>query len=289
MISFRGTFLRELPWPTGTVWLMTDIAEAKGRGRALRPALKSLKSLRETALIQSVESSNRIEGVTVAPDRLRPLVTGRARPRDRSEAELRGYRRALQLIHSRATKLNATPELLRRLHRTIQEGSSDAGKWKQTENEIIEFRANAPPVVRFRPLSFKETPAAVDELCLAYRAVTNQGEVAPLVAVAALVFDFLCIHPFRDGNGRVSRLLTHLELARHGYRVGQIVSLERIIEESQDEYYPALRKSSLHWHEGKHDLIPWLNYFLGFLRKAYREHENLSPGPAATPKTGKKK
>jgi Fic family protein len=286
-MTFRGGRLSKLNLPTGTVWLISDIAEAKGRQQLYtKQAPQLLKALREMALIQSVESSNRIEGVTVAADRLIPLVVGNAKPRDRSEEEIRGYRRALHLIHTDANKLDFGPEFLRQLHRTAQEGAADAGEWKKKENEIIEFRENAPPTIRFRPVAVADTPAAVEELCLSYRASLNQQEVQPLVSVAALVFDFLCIHPFRDGNGRISRLLTLLGLYQHGYEVGRFISLERLVEESRDDYYEALRKSSEGWHEGKHDLIPWLNYFLGVLRRAYREFEQRA-GEVKSPRGAK--
>ena len=272
MTSFRGNYLGQLSLPLSSVWLMTDIAEAKGRQDLYfqRPP-EVLTSLRETALVQSVESSNRIEGVTVAPDRLRPLVLGNDRPRDRSEEEIQGYRRALELIHTKASELAITPELFQRLHATIQEGSGDAGQWKRVDNEIVELREGAPPRVRFRPVSVADTPDAVEELCLLYRNALNQSLAPPLVAIAALILDFLCIHPFRDGNGRISRLLTLLALYQHGYEVGRYVSLERIVEESRVEYYEVLQVSSAGWHEGRHDLIPWLNYFLTVLKRAYRE------------------
>lgn len=276
MMSFRSSYLSQLTLPLGSVWLMTDVAEAKGHSDLqLDKPPEILTSLRETALVQSVESSNRIEGVTVAPDRLRPLVLENAQPRDRSEEEIRGYRRALELIHAEAGELAITPELLQRLHGTIQEGSGDAGQWKQVDNEIIELREGAPPLVRFRPVKVAETPAAVEELCLLYRHALNQSLAPPLVAIAALVFDFLCIHPFRDGNGRVSRLLTLLALYQHGYEVGRYISLERLVEESRGEYYDVLHRSSEGWHEGRHDLLPWLNFFLAVLKRAYRELERV--------------
>jgi len=276
MMSFRGNYLGSLQLPLSSVWLNSDVAEAKGRQDLYfdKPP-EILTSLRETALVQSVESSNRIEGVTVAPDRLRPLVLEDARPRDRSEEEIRGYRQALELIHTKALELSITPELLQRLHATIQEGSGDAGQWKRVDNEIIELREGAPPFVRFRPVKVAETPAAVEELCLLYRHALNQSLAPPLIAAAALIFDFLCIHPFRDGNGRISRLLTLLALYHHGYEVGRYVSLERLIEESRADYYDVLHRSSEGWHEGRHDLLPWLNYFLTILKRAYRELDKL--------------
>ncbi len=274
MMSFRGGRLAELRLPAGTVWLLTGIAETKGR-QALytKQAPQVLKALREMALVQSVESSNRIEGVTVASDRLRPLVVGNARPRDRSEEEIQGYRRGLSLIHTDAASLLITPETLLRLHRAAQHGAGDAGTWKRVDNQIVELRADTAPVVRFQPVSAVETPKAIDELCLLYRHALDQEHVPPLVAIGALVLDFLCIHPFRDGNGRISRLLTLLALYQHGYEVGRYISLERLVEETRDDYYDVLRRSSAAWHEGRHDLFPWLNYFLTMVRGAYREFE----------------
>src|ERR1700680_3576455 len=161
MMSFRGNRLKEIALPTGSVWLISDIAEAKGRQQLYTKQVPQLlKALREMALIQSVESSNRIEGVTVAPDRLIPLVVGNVKPRDRSEEEIRGYRKALSLIHADAQRLAVTPDFLRQLHQTLQEGAADAGQWKKKENDIVEFRENAPPTIRFRPVSVADTPAA---------------------------------------------------------------------------------------------------------------------------------
>ena len=274
MMSFRDGRLARLALPQGAVWLLTDIAEAKGRQELYsKQAPQLLRALREMALVQSVESSNRIEGVTVAANRLRPLVIGNARPQDRPEEEIRGYRQALSLIHTNARDLAVTPEVLRRLHRTAQEGAGDAGQWKQTQNEIVELREGRPPVVRFVPVPPAETAGAIAELCTLYRHTITQGEVSPLVAVGALALDFLCVHPFRDGNGRVARLLTLLALYHHGYEVGRYVSLERLIEESKDDYYETLRRSSKGWHDGRHELLPWLNYFLGVVGRAYRQFE----------------
>ncbi len=274
MMSFRGGRLAELRLPAGTVWLLTGIAEAKGRQAPYtKQAPQVLRALREVALVQSVESSNRIEGVTVASNRLRPLVVGNARPRDRSEEEIQGYRRALSLIHTDAAGLPITPETLLRLHRTAQQGAGDAGTWKRVDNQIVELRVGAVPVVRFEPVSAVKTPKAIDELCLSYRHAVDQEQVPPLVTVGALVFDFLCVHPFRDGNGRVARLLALLALYHYGYDVGRYVSLERLVEDTREDYYDVLQRSSAGWHEGRHDLFPWLNYFLTIVRGAYREFE----------------
>lgn len=286
-MSFRAGRLGTFALPVSTVWLLTDIAEAKGRQDLFaRQSPQLLQVLREAALIQSVESSNRIEGVTVAPERLRPLVEGSIRPRDRSEEEIQGYRRALNLIHSQAADLHVRPELFRHFHQIMQEGGGDAGQWKRIDNEIVELRPGAAPRVRFRPVSAAATPAAIEELCLSYRHALDQEHVPPLVAGAALVLDLLCIHPFRDGNGRLSRLVALLTLYQHGYEVGRYISLERLIEESRDDYYEVLRRSSDGWHEGRHDLLPWLNYFLTILRRAYRLFEERA-GQVRSPRGAK--
>ena len=272
MMSFRGGRLRRQSISQSTAWQLEEIAEAKGRQEGLarlRPEV--LGVLAETARVQSVESSNRIEGVTVDPRRLRPLVVEGVSPKDRSEEEIQGYRHALDLVHGPQAPAALHPDLLLRLHGLTLAGSGDAGAWKSADNEIVELTPGAPPKVRFRPVSARATPAAVDELCRLYQDETVQIEASPLLAVAGLILDFLCVHPFRDGNGRVSRLLTLLELDRHGHRVGRYVSLERLVEESRDEYYDALYRSSQRWHEGEHDPAPWLNFFLGVLRSAYRE------------------
>jgi Fic family protein len=163
--------------------------------------------------------------------------------------------------------------MIQQFHSIMQEGGGDAGQWKQADNEIIELQPNRAPVIRFRPVPASVTPEAMDELCLSYQHIIKQQATPPLVAIACFVLDFLCIHPFRDGNGRVSRLLTLLALYDHGYEVGRYISLERLIEESREDYYEALQRSSERGHEQQHDLVPWLNYFLSVVRRAYREFE----------------
>ena len=275
MMTFRNQRLRNHTLPMSTAWLLNDIAEAKGKQELFtRQSPQVLEALRQAAIIQSTESSNRIEGVTVAPDRLKPLVLGNTAPRDRSEQEVQGYRLALSEIHSGARKLPITPEILRHLHAVCQSASGDAGQFKRLDNEVIQLVPGAAPVVRFRCVKATETPAAVEELCLLYRHALDQDHIPPLLATAALVLDFLCIHPFRDGNGRVSRLLTLLALYQHGYEVGRYISLERLTEESKEDYYECLNKSSQQWHEGRHDLTPWMNFFLAVIRRAYADFQH---------------
>jgi Fic family protein len=275
MMSFRGARLSEAHLPLGTVWLLESLAESKGR-QALyeKQSPQVLKALRELALVESTESSNRIEGVTVDADRLRPLVLGDSRPRDRSEEEIVGYRKALSWVHTHHEKIPIEPETFQRLHARAQGGTTgDAGHWKQSANDIIEVYPDGRREVRFRPVPPAQVPAAVEELCVAYHHSIDQLKVTPLLAVACLVLDFLCIHPFRDGNGRVSRLLTLLALYHHGHQVGRYISHERIVEETKETYYEVLKASSIGWHEGRHDFLPWFNYLLSTQRMAYRELE----------------
>ncbi|MSR77402.1 MAG: Fic family protein [Candidatus Omnitrophica bacterium] len=261
--------------PTSAVWLLTDISEYKGKQDLYtRQSPQALKSLLEMALIESTESSNRIEGVTVDHHRLKPLVIGHSKPRDRSEEEIAGYRRALDLIHKNHAKLRINAEMIQELHRLSRGESWDAGKWKEKDNDIIKKYPDGRVEVIFKPVSAKETPKFIEQMCLAYQHTVAQSKFPPLYAVACLILDFLSIHPFRDGNGRVSRLLTLLALYQHGFQVGRYISIERVIEQSKETYYETLNRSSQHWHQAKHDITPWLNYFLGLVLAGYKEFEN---------------
>jgi len=269
----------------GTGWLLASCMEARGKQDLwTRQKPEVLRALREQSIVQSVESSNRIEGVTVSPDRLLPVVLGRAKPRDRSEEELAGYRRALDWIFSRKRPPALSPELVRKLHALAQSGSvGDAGDWKKRDNQIIELPPTGEPRVRFVPTSARATPAAMDRLCRNYAEACRAETVPPLLIVATFVFDFLCIHPFRDGNGRVGRLLTTLLLQSHGFEVARYISLERLVEESRAEYYRVLGNCSQGWHEGANEILPWWNYFLGLVRTGYREFETQVESSSARP------
>ncbi len=275
MYSFSNTVLEDQTVPVSTGWLLGICMEGKGKQELwYHKKPEVLEALRELAIVQSVESSNRIEGVTVEPKRLRPLLLEGARPIDRSEEELVGYRKALDWIHSSHQEISITPKSVARLHELAQGGfSGDAEKWKSRNNEIIEILPNGERNVRFVPLAPSEVPSAMKQLCLGYRHVCQQDGLPPLLAVANFVFDFLCIHPFRDGNGRVSRLLTLLLLYQHGYTVGRYISLERIVEEGKETYYESLAISSRGWHECEHDLVPWWNLFLSVIKQAHTEIE----------------
>ncbi len=273
MHSFQHSKLATVAFSPVTTWFISQCTEARGMQimwTTMRPEI--LSRLRESAIVQSTESSNRIEGVEVSRDRLAPLVLGRARPRDRSEEEIVGYRKALNYIHSHYQKLDMTPDVICRLHELAQGGLiGDAGKWKKRNNDIVELQSNGERIVRFRPVRPEDVQRYVAQLCIAYQDVIRNNQLPDLIAIANFVFDFLCIHPFRDGNGRVSRLLTLLLLNQHGYEVGRFISLERIIEETKVEYYKSLKDASQGWFEADHDLQPWWHYFLSTIKSAYQE------------------
>ncbi len=286
-MSFKKTG-ESFQLPLGAIWLMNSLAEYKGKQELYtRQSPQILKALVAMALIESAESSNRIEGITVEKKRLKPLIIGHTKPRDRSEEEVAGYRRALDLIHKKYNSLDISAPIIRELHRLSHAGSGDAGEWKKKDNEIIRKNPDGTAEVIFKPVSAAGTPEAIRQLCLAYRQAIEQLKYPALYAVACLILDFLCIHPFRDGNGRVSRLLTLLALYHQGYEVGKYISLERIIEESKETYYEALEKSSQGWHTAKHDIESWAYYFLGTINSAYREFEQRA-GSVKAPRGAKR-
>jgi Fic family protein len=256
-----------------TATALGDIDRAQGSesasGRRHREALRTLV---EIARIQSVESSNAIENVTAPPERVKELVAEKTMPQNRSEQEIAGYRAVLDTIHADATHIPFTPGVVEQLHRHLYQFTSiPAGRWKTVENSIEEKSADGSRVVRFRTLPAAATPAAMTELHERFAAARELRAHHPLLLVGCYVFDFLAIHPFRDGNGRMSRLLTLLLLYQTGYEVGRFVSLERLVNDTRQSYYGALRAAGHGWHEGAHDISPWLDYFVGILTAAYGE------------------
>ncbi len=284
MQSLTAQFLGALAFNAEQLKSIRSIGDARGR-QALwyQQVPEVLKDLRTVAVIESTESSSRIEGVTVAPERLAPLVLKNSDPISRSEQELAGYRDALALIHESAVDMPFTPNMLRQLHGLLYRYMADpGGDWKQASNDIIERHPDGCERIRFAPTPPHLTPIQIDALCEQF-SKARMATQEPLVIVPLAILDFLCIHPFRDGNGRVARLLTLLLLYQCGYEVGRYISLERVIEQSKETYYEALEASSQGWHQGQHDVMPWLNYFWGLLIRAYREFgERIS---AAKPQT----
>ncbi|MCM3870785.1 MAG: Fic family protein [Pyrinomonadaceae bacterium] len=260
--------------PTTTAWYLADLGEARGKQELFtKQSPQRLKVLREHALIESAVSSNRIEGVTVEQSRVKAVVLGKSLLRDRDEQEIRGYRDALKLIHEQGAKLPVSEKTILRLHRLSRANIGDAGKYKEKDSDIIEKSRDGRVRVRFKTVTARKTPAAMHKLITAWDDSLDERVVQPLIAMAAMNLDFLCIHPFRDGNGRVSRLLLLLQCYRLGYEVGRYISLERLIEENKDRYYETLEQSSYGWHERKHDPWPYINYTLYILKAAYREFE----------------
>lgn len=261
--------------PSITAWSLAELAEHKGRQDLFtHQSPQKLKVLRENAIIESAVSSNRIEGVEVDAARVGTVVFGKGRLRDRDEAEVRGYQQALKLIPEGGSKLTVDDKLIKRLHALCRADSHDAGAYKEKDGEIIEKHPDGRVSVRFRPVPAAETPAAMRELNELWKRSEIEKWVHPLVAVAGYNLDFLCIHPFRDGNGRVSRLLLLLQLYHAGFEVGRYISIERIIEDNKERYYETLKQSSQGWHEGKHRPWPYVNYLLFILKRAYGEFES---------------
>src|SRR3990172_5850571 len=259
---------------TTTAWYLADLAEARGKQELFtKQAPQRLKVLREHALIESAVSSNRIEGVTVDQARIKQIILGRAHLRDRDEEEVRGYRDALRLIHEQGSKLPTSEKTIQELHRLTRGEIWDAGKYKDKDGDIIEKYPDGTSRIRFKTVSAANTPQAMAELIGLWDQTLRGRPVHPLIALAAFHLDFLCIHPFRDGNGRVSRLILLLQCYHLGFEVGRYISIERIIEENKERYYETLEQSSQKWHEGRHDPWPYINYVLFILKTAYREFE----------------
>ena len=275
MRSFEHGYLLEQLISQEMLMMVRTIGEYRGRQSLYQEqSPEVLETLRRVAMVQSVESSNRIEGVTVAADRLEAIVARKTTPKGRSELEVAGYRDVLADIHANANRMVTGPDLLLSFHGQMYARTPDkGGRWKEKDNAILEVGPNGQQFIRFRPVSAIATPEFIKRLCMLYHQATDRREAEPLLLIASFIFDFECIHPFWDGNGRIGRLLTLMLLYQAGYEVGRYISLERIVEESKETYYEVLLKSSHGWHEAKHDLRPWWNYFLGTLIAADREFE----------------
>ncbi len=275
MRSFEHGYLLETAISHSLAMTLRGLGEFRGRQVLYsEQSPEVLETLRRVAMIQSVESSNRIEGITVLPERLSDLVAEKTTPRDRPEQEVAGYREVLNEIHLHHRSLQLSTKLILQWHRTMYRYTgAKRGQWKAKDNAIVEVRSDGRQVVRFRPASALVTPEFMQRLVGLFDQSLAEGRTDALLLIASLILDFECIHPFMDGNGRIGRLLTLLLLYQAGYEVGRYISLERIVEESKETYYEALRKSSEGWHQTRHDLRPWWEYFLGMLTAAYNEFE----------------
>lgn len=259
------------------VSLLAAIHEYKGKEDAIAERKRdTLNQLVDLAKIQSTEASNRIEGIITTADRLKKIVRDKTMPKTRSEKEIAGYRDVLATVHDSHDYIPPRPSMILQLHRDLYKftGKSIGGSYKNSDNVIAEELPDGTKRVRFQPVPAWETPEAMDRLCSSYEEAVNGAEMDPLLLIPMFVLDFLCIHPFNDGNGRMSRLLTLLLLYRAGYTVGKYISIEKIISDSKETYYEALQDSSFDWHEGKNDYAHFVRYMLGVVVAAYRKFES---------------
>lgn len=235
-----------------------------------------LTALLEVAKIQSTKASNRIEGIFTSDERLEAIVKEKSAPRNRSEEEIAGYREVLATIHESYEFVNARPNTILQFHRDLYTFShlSVGGKYKNSDNIIAETDSQGNKLVRFSPVPAFQTSEAMENLCNNFSDAISEGLYDPLLLIPMFILDFLCIHPFNDGNGRMSRLLTLLLLYRSGYIVGKYISMEMLIEKSKETYYEVLQESSYQWHESENNYLPFLRYYLGVTIKAYREFQD---------------
>ena len=235
-----------------------------------RPQL--IRTLKEIAIIQSSESSNRIEGIKVDPKRLQQIVEKTVQPKNRSEGQVMGYRDVLSQVHNRYKTIEITPETILEMHRDMLKYTDlEGGRWKHKDNIIEERLHDGRWVTRFQPTSAVDTPFYMNELCSRFKRLWLERSIDPFIIVFAFVFDFLCIHPFMDGNGRISRLLTVLLLHKIGIDITRYISYERLVETTKESYYEILQTCSQNWQQGTHRLYPWLEYNIGLLLAGYKE------------------
>ena len=274
MMTFRQHLFRNDTIPAITSWYLADISEAKGRQELYtRQSPQRLKALKKHALIESAVSSNRIEGIEVDNKRIGTIIFGKSLLHDRSEEEVRGYRKALNLIHETGSTMPVTEDTIINLHQLTRGELWDAGRYKEKDSDIIEKHANGTSTIRFKTVSAGKTPAFMNALLDSWHECIHERSIHPLIALAAFNLDFLCIHPFRDGNGRVSRLLLLLQCYHLGMEVGRYISLERLIEQNKERYYETLKLSSEGWHSGDHDPWHYINFVCFILKDAYKEFE----------------
>lgn len=276
MRNFHYNELTSRSWDSEVIGLVAQIHEYKGRQELyLKQKPAELDRLIEVAKVQSTEASNEIEGIRTTNTRLMQLVRDKTTPRNRDEEEIMGYRDVLNTIHENYEYIPITSNYILQLHRDLYQYShkSIGGTFKNTQNYISATDSEGREFVLFTPLAPYETPSAIDAICESYNRMMDTQELDALLLIPVFIHDFLCIHPFNDGNGRMSRLLTTLLLYRNGFYVGKYISLEAKIAKNKDLYYEALREAQIGWHEGNENVIPFIKYFLGIVLSAYRDFE----------------
>ena len=276
MKSFAQGFLEKQRIPQNLLRTVRLLGEYKGKEEVFnQQSPQVLDTLRQAAVIQSTESSNRIEGVVAPHARIVKIVEKKIKPSNRSEQEIAGYRDVLNTIHASHANMKFSVNLVLQMHRDLFKFTPEkGGHWKATQNEIEEIGADGKKHTRFTPIAPHLTEDAMRSLHERFTETTKSHEFEPLLLIPAYVLDFLCIHPFRDGNGRMARLISLLLLYQSGFKVGRFISLENIVENTRESYYDTLYASSQKWHQGKHSLVQWWEYFLGVMMlSAYREFE----------------
>lgn len=277
MRRFNYSAINEQKWDSEILGLIAAIYKEAGKQEMfLRQKPEELEKLVEIAKIQSTEASNAIEGIVTTSTRIRQLVEEKTAPRNRDEQEIAGYRDVLNIIHESFDAIPITRNYILQLHKILYSHMNNpiAGQTKNVQNYISAAYPDGRVQVLFTPLAPFETPEAIDRICEEYNRVIGNLELEPLIAIPVFIHDFLCIHPFNDGNGRMSRLLTTLLLYRSGFYVGKYVSLEAKISKNKDLYYNALSASQIGWHEGTEDVVPFIKYILGTILSAYRDFED---------------
>ena len=276
MKNFDYSLLRTRTFDREVINYIGLIHEFKGRQQLyLEQKPQELETLVEIAKIQSTESSNAIEGIATTKARLKSLMADKTTPRDRGEKEIKGYRHVLNVIHENFDYVPLRKNYILQLHKMLYQFTEErfGGSFKDTPNEKDMVYPDGRAVLLFKPLEPFETPYAVERICEEYDKAINTYGIDPLIAIPVFILDFLCIHPFNDGNGRMSRLLTTLLLYKSDFVIGRYISLEKKIEMTKDEYYIALQESSQNWHEEKNDDTPFIKYILGIILAAYRDFE----------------
>lgn len=276
MRAFNYALIRGMTWDSEMLRLVAAIYKEAGRQElylSQKPA--ELEKLVEVAKIQSTESSNAIEGIVTTSTRLRQLVEEKTYPKNRDEQEIAGYRDALSLIHGNFDIIPISRNYILQLHKVLfgHLNNQAAGRTKTIQNTLSAAYPDGHTEVLFTPLAPYETAGALDRLCAEYNRVIGNGDAEPLIVISIFIHDFLCIHPFNDGNGRMSRLLTTLLLYQNGFYVGKYISLEAKIARNKDLYYKALAAAQTGWHDGKDNPVPFIEYLLGTILAAYKDFE----------------
>ena len=274
MRSFNYSAIKEQKWDSEILGLIAAIYKEAGKQEIyLKQRPEELEKLVEIAKVQSTEASNAIEGIVTTKTRIRQLVQEKTTPRNRDEQEIAGYRDVLNLIHENFDVISITRSYILQLHKILYSHMNNpmAGRTKNVQNYISATHPDGHVEILFTPLPPYETPEALDRICEEYNRVIGNMEVEPLIAIPVFIHDFLCIHPFNDGNGRMSRLLTTLLLYRSGFYVGKYISLEAKIAKNKDLYYDVLGQSQIGWHDGKEDAVPFIKYLMGTILAAYRD------------------